>query len=239
MKFILARWRTNFFTGLAIVLPGVISIAVVKWLFGTVSNLTNILLIFLPQRWIRHDGTDEPNWYWSLFALIVAIIIVAVIGGLTRNYVGKKLIELLDELLLRVPLLNKIYGAIKQVNDAFGSSNKSSFKQVVLVEFPRDGVFSIGFVTGEQHQEVQLKTQEKVVSIFVPTTPNPTSGFLILVPESKLTKLDMSVADGIKFIISLGAVAPDYNPTKTGLSAAALSQLNRDSAKSEVSIGNS
>jgi uncharacterized membrane protein len=106
--------------------------------------------------------------------------------------------------------LNKIYGTVKQVNEAFSSNQKSAFRQVVLVEFPRAGHYSIGFVTGEQTQEVQLKTPEKVVSVFVPTTPNPTSGFLVLVPERSLTKLDMTVADGIKFIISLGSVSPEF-----------------------------
>ena len=122
------------------------------------------------------------------------------------------MIEWLDTAMLRVPLLNKIYGTIKQVNEAFSSGKKTAFKTVVLVEFPRPGMYSIGFITSEQHEEVQTKTKEKVVCVFVPTTPNPTSGFLVLVPEDKVTKLDMSVADGIKYIISLGSVAPEYAP---------------------------
>jgi uncharacterized membrane protein len=116
----------------------------------------------------------------------------------------------MDYIMLKVPLLNKIYGTIKQVNEAFTSSKKSSFKQVVLVEFPKDGVYSVGFVTSKHHEEVQQKIPEKVISVFVPTTPNPTTGFLLLLPEEKVTKLEMSVADGIKFIVSLGSVAPFY-----------------------------
>jgi uncharacterized membrane protein len=152
------------------------------------------------------------HWYWSMAALLLAVILLSLLGSLARYYLGKKLIALVDRALLRVPLLNKIYGTIKQVNEAFSSSSRSSFKQVVLVEFPRPGHYSLGFVTGEQNQAVQLKTKEKVVSIFVPTTPNPTSGFLVLVPESEVTKLDMPVADGIKFIISLGSISPDFTP---------------------------
>jgi len=133
---------------------------------------------------------------------------------LARYYIGKKIIDWTDRVLMRVPFLNKIYGAIKQVNDAF-SGNKNSFKTVVLVEFPREGIHSIGFLTSEQHDEVQQKTKEKVVCVFVPTTPNPTSGFLILVPEEKVTKLDMSVADGIKYIVSLGSLSPEYAPPST------------------------
>jgi len=123
------------------------------------------------------------------------------------------LIEWLDGLMMQVPLLNKFYGAIKQVNEAF-AGNKNSFKTVVMVEFPSAGIYSIGFITNEQHGEVQQKTKAKVVCVFVPTTPNPTSGFLILVPEEKVTKLDMSVADGIKYIVSLGSIAPEFLPAR-------------------------
>jgi len=107
--------------------------------------------------------------------------------------------------MMRVPLLNKIYGTVKQVNESF-HSNKSSFKQVVLVNYPHARSRSLAFVTGEQ----KSLGPEKLISVFIPTTPNPTSGFLLLVPESEIVKLDISVADGIKFIISLGAISPDY-----------------------------
>ena len=211
----LIRWRGDFFTGLAIVLPAVISIAVVVWLFGTVANITDTLLIFLPKEWTHRDnGAGPMHWYWSLCALLLAVLLIGLVGGLARYYFGKKLIQLVDFALLRVPLLNKIYSTIKQVNEAFSPSNKSSFKQVVLVEFPRPGSYSVGFLTGEDHKEVQQKTREHVLSVFVPTTPNPTGGFLVLVPEREITRLDMSVADGIKFIISLGAIAPDFTPAK-------------------------
>ena len=125
---------------------------------------------------------------------------------MTRYYVGKKLVQLMDYVLLNVPLLGKIYGTVKQVNQAFTSENKSNFKQVVMVEFPRKGLHSVGFVTAEQ---VKTDDGESIISIFVPTTPNPTTGFLLVLPESKVVKLDMSVADGIKYIVSLGAVSPE------------------------------
>ena len=210
-----ARWRANFFTGLAIVLPAVVSVAVVIWLFGTVANITDTLLIFLPKEWTHKNfGVGPMHWYWSLVALVLAVLLIGLVGSLARYYFGKKLIQWVDLALLRVPLLNKIYSTIKQVNQAFSPSNKSSFKQVVLVEFPRPGSYSVGFLTGEDHKEVQQKTREHVLSVFVPTTPNPTSGFLVLVPEQEITRLDMSVADGIKFIISLGAIAPEFSPAK-------------------------
>jgi uncharacterized membrane protein len=205
----LKRWRDNFFAGLAIVMPAVITVAVVVWIYANVSNVTDMLLFFVPKSWIRSrlpGGTwGEIHWYWSLIALIWALFLVGLVGRYGRHYFGRKAIEWLDNAIMRVPLMNKIYGTIKQVNESF-SSNKSSFKQVVLVSFPHERSRAVGFVTGEQ---VGLGG-ERLISVFVPTTPNPTSGFLLLVPESQITKLDMSVADGIKFTISLGAIAPDH-----------------------------
>lgn len=206
-------WRANFFTGLAVVLPSAISIALVFWLFGTIANITDKLLFLVPPAWKYVNGQGGAiHWYWSVVAFLLTIATISLIGRLTRNFIGRKLIELFDGWMLRIPLLNKIYGAIKQVNEAFSSNKDSSFRQVVLVEFPNKGTFSVGFITGDQNQEIQARTKEKIVSVFVPTTPNPTSGFLILVPETAVTKLDMSVADGIKFIISLGAVSPEFKP---------------------------
>jgi uncharacterized membrane protein len=210
-KSLFARWQANFWAGLAIVLPGVISIAVLGWLFGTVANITDTLLIFLPRTLTHHDqGAGRMHWYWSVVALTLAICLITIVGLLARYYFGKQVIQWVDSTMLRVPLLNKIYSAIKQVNEAFSSSNKNAFRTVVLVEFPRPGVYSLGFITSEQHPEAQAKLNQKVVCVFVPTTPNPTGGFLLLVPEEKVTKLEMSVPDGIKYIVSLGSILPEY-----------------------------
>jgi uncharacterized membrane protein len=214
MKSPFARWRANFLTGLAVVLPGVITLAVVKWLFGTISSLTDLLLFFLPEHWTHADKGNGPMfWYWSLAALVLAVMLVTLIGLLARYYIGIRLIAWLDAAMLRVPLLNKIYGTIKQVNEAFSSGKNTAFKTVVMVEFPSPGTRSIGFITSEQNELLADKSAERMVNVFVPTTPIPTTGFLIIVPASKVTKLDMSVADGIKYIISLGALSPEATPS--------------------------
>jgi uncharacterized membrane protein len=217
-KPLMARWRASFLTGLAVVLPGVITLAVVKWLFGTVSSFTDTLLFFLPYfvspKAIYQNGISGPMfWHWSLLALLLAVALVTVIGVLTRYYFGKRLIAWADHLMLRVPVLNKIYGTIKQIDEAFTSGKKSSFKTVVLVEYPREGIYSVGFITSEQADEVEKKTGRKCVCVFIPTTPLPSGGFLILVPEEKVVKLDMSVADGFKYIISIGALANESAPS--------------------------
>ena len=212
-----AQWRGNFVTGLVIILPAVISIALIVWLFGSVANVTDALLFFLkyflsPDR-IYVNGKSGPMfWYWSLLAFALAMMLISILGRVARNYIGKQLIQATEALILRVPLMNKVYSTIKQVNEAFSTGKKSAFKTVVLIQFPRQGIYTIGFITSEQNAEVQAKTREKIVCVFVPTTPNPTSGWLALVPEKDVIRLQMSVADAIKFIISLGAVAPAYAP---------------------------
>ena len=216
-KSLFARWRASFFTGLVIVLPGVITLAVVKWFFGTVSSMTDLLLFFLPRSWTHEsDGAGPMFWYWSLLAFLVAVAIVSTVGVLARYYFGKRMIAWADSLMMRVPVLNKIYGTIRQVDEAFTSGKKSSFKTVVLVEYPREGIYSVGFITSDQENPIHRATNEKIVCVFIPTTPIPTGGFLILVPVDKVTKLDISVADGFKYIISLGALSQEYTtPEKT------------------------
>jgi uncharacterized membrane protein len=212
-KSLFARWRASFFTGLAIVLPGVITLAVVKWFFGTVSSMTDLLLFFLPKSLTHeNDGVGLMFWYWSVLAFLLAVAIVSTIGVLARYYFGKRMIAWADGLMLRVPVLNKIYGTIRQVDEAFTSGKKSSFKTVVLVEYPREGIYSVGFITSDQDNPIHRATNETIVCVFIPTTPIPTGGFLILVPVDKVTKLDISVADGFKYIISLGALSQEYAP---------------------------
>ena len=215
-KSIFARWQANFWAGLVIVLPAVISLAVLRWLFGTVANITDTLLVFVPAEFTHHDHGNGPMyWYWSLVALLFAAFLIGTVGLLARNYFGQKIIEWVDSGLMRIPLLNKIYSATKQVNDAFSATNKTAFRTVVLVEFPHAGAYSIGFITSDQQEEVLAKTGQKVVCVFVPATPNPTSGFLLMVPEEKVIKLDMSVPDAIKYVISLGAILPGYVPVSS------------------------
>lgn len=208
-KSFFARWRSYFLTGLAITLPAIVSIAAMAWLFSTVSNVTDTLLFFLPHEITHKNHGEGPTyWYWSAAAFLLAVVLIAIVGLLTRYYIGKKIIDWTDNLMMRVPLLNKFYGAIKQVNEAF-AGNKHSFKTVVLVEFPLAGNYSVGFITNEQQGELQKNAGKNLFSVFVPTTPNPTSGFLILVPQEKIIKLEMSVADGIKYIVSLGSITPE------------------------------
>jgi uncharacterized membrane protein len=208
-----ARWQANFLTGLFIALPAIISFAVIKWVFGTISSVTDALLFFLPKNITHQDhGDGQVLWYWSVVSLVLAVLLISVLGRLARNYFGRKVIQWTNDLMLSIPLFNKVYATIKQVNEAFSTGGKDSFKTVVRVEFPRAGMYSVGFLTSEQQHRDLFKAREKLVCVFIPTTPNPTSGFLMLLPEEQVTRLDMSVADGLKYIVSLGAISPDSTP---------------------------
>jgi len=134
------------------------------------------------------------------------------VGWITRHVMGRRMVSATETMIGRVPLLNKTYGFMKEISQTLLSGRKTMFQRVVLVEFPRAGVYSIGFVTGETGGEAQAKTGETVINVFVPTTPNPTSGFLILVPRGQLVDLNMTVAEGMKMVISGGTVVPLYSP---------------------------
>ena len=206
--------RANFLTGLAVVLPAVITLAVVLWLFGAVSRVTDVLLFFVPKEITRtHDGTGPVRWYWSLAALALAVLLLILVGGTTRYYIVRRIIGVLDEWMLRLPLLNKVYGTIKQVNESFSSSKKSAFKQVVMIQYPRDGLYTIGFITSDDHPEAEARLGQDLVGVYVASTPNPTTGFLLAVPRDQVVPLDMTVAQGLKYTVSLGSVVPDYQPS--------------------------
>ena len=211
MKSQFQRWRTNLLTGLAVVLPAVITVAVVIWLFGTVASFTDTLLFFLP-RTLTHaqEGAGQMHWYWSLAALGFAMLLLTLVGQATRYYIIRRVIGFVELWMLRLPLLNKIYGTVKQVNEAISSTKKSAFQQVILIEYPRPGLYTIAFITSEDHPEVEARLGLDVVGVFVPTTPNPTSGFLLAVPRSQITPLEMSVAEGMRYVITLGSVVPEY-----------------------------
>jgi uncharacterized membrane protein len=148
-----------------------------------------------------------------LYRIIVAVLFVVFttfVGWITRMVAGRQLVAMTESLIKHVPLLNKTYGFMKDVSQTVLSGKKTMFQRVVLVEFPRPGIYSIGFVTGETRGEVQEKTKETVINVFVPTTPNPTSGFLLLVPHQQLIEMNMTVAEGLKMVISGGTVVPPY-----------------------------
>ncbi len=142
--------------------------------------------------------------------LITLLVLITLTGMVARHYLGKKLIAVGESILKRIPILSAIYGTTKQIADSFTNKDKSAFRKVVLVEYPRKGIYSPGFLTGEAFSEATLKLGKDMVNVFIPTVPNPTTGFfLILVPKEEVTILEMSVEDGFKLLLSEGVIKPN------------------------------
>jgi len=194
--------RNSFFAGLLVIVPVAASALILLGVFTWVTDF------MLPG--FLHEQMLTP--LYRVIALILFVAFTIAVGRVTRLVVGKRMVAATESMITRVPLLNKTYGFMKEISQTLLSGKKTMFQRVVLVEFPRAGVYTIGFVTSETGGEVQEKTRETVVSVFVPATPNPTSGFLLFVPRGELIELGMSVAEGMKMVISCGSVLPSYSP---------------------------
>ncbi len=154
-------------------------------------------------------GAPIPEGFRIPFlGLMVTLLIVLAVGWLTTNFFGKKLFELGELMIEKIPFVRRIYKGSKQVVSSIAEADTSTFRKVVLIEFPRRGLLAIGFVTGESRGEVQELTRENMLNVFVPTMPNPTSGFLIFSPLEELTEVSMTIEEGIKYVVSGGLVTP-------------------------------
>ncbi|MDD5270738.1 MAG: DUF502 domain-containing protein [Candidatus Omnitrophica bacterium] len=195
--------RKNFLAGIVVIIPALVT----YWLI--VFVLTPFDALFIKRVMVKlepyYNGIVSP--YLVKAGLYVAVIgIIVFIGFGTRVLVLKKLFSYFERKFFHVPMLGKVYSATREISQAFLGQTKGIFTRVVLVEFPHRKTYALGFVTSEGKGEVQDKTVERVTNVFVPTTPNPTSGFLLIVPESEMISLDMSVEEGLKLVISGGIV---------------------------------
>ncbi|MCK4535742.1 MAG: DUF502 domain-containing protein [Desulfuromonadales bacterium] len=196
------KLKNYFLTGLLVVVPISLTFLVVRWI---VTFMDQFLGKFLPAAWQPDQlfGFRVPG-----LGLAATLLLILLIGVLTANIFGRKLVNFYEHLVNKIPLVKGIYGLFKQVADTVISRDKGAFRKVVLLEYPRRDIWAVAFVTGVSEGEIQEITSERLVNIFVPTTPNPTSGFYILVPEKDLIELDMSVEEAFKLIVSGGMVTP-------------------------------
>jgi len=208
---LLARLRAYFLTGVIVTAPISITIFLV-WQF--VSFVDSQVGGLIPERY-------NPETYlpFSLpgLGLLVMLAFLTLVGMLTAGLAGRTLVRLGERLLSRMPIVRSVYGTLKQIFETVLAQSSRSFREVVLIEYPRRGIGAIGFVTGPTRGEVQARADEELVNVFLPTTPNPTSGFLLFVPRKDVIPLDMTIEDGIKLVISGGIVAP---PREGGARAA-------------------
>jgi len=187
--------------GVLVWLPLGVTVLVVK-LFVDLMDGT-LLLIPLQYRPETLLGFSVPG-----FGVILSIIIILFTGMIAANLLGGKLVALWELILSRIPLVRSVYAAVKQLTETLFSSSGQSFRKVLMIEYPRKGAWTLAFQTGTEIGEAQRKTGEEVVNVYVPTTPNPTSGFFLMIPKKDVIELDMSVDEGLKMIISMGVVVP-------------------------------
>ena len=196
------RLRNIFITGLLITLPIALTWFILQFLFRNLDALSPVFTNILIQL-----GAPFPEGYRIPFlGVLITLLIVLTVGWLTTSFFGKKLFELGETLVEKIPFVRRIYTGSKQVVISIAQADTSTFRKVVLLEFPRRGLLAIGFVTGESRGEVQQLTQRNMFNVFVPTMPNPTSGFLIFAPADELTEISMTIEEGIKYVVSGGIV---------------------------------
>jgi len=195
------RIKKIFITGFIAIIPIAATVYIVFFIVGIIGYLVKIL----PEP-LQPDnllGFHVPG-----LDFILALLFIFFVGLVIRSFMGRWLVASIEEVIDRIPMVSSVYASMKKMVDAVVSAQSESFKNVVIIEYPRKGIYALAFMTGEAHGEVQDKTAQRCVNVFLPTTPNPTSGFFLMVPEEDVTVLKMSVEDAFRLIISGGIITP-------------------------------
>jgi uncharacterized membrane protein len=198
----LRKWLV---AGLLVIVPVAVTFAVLRWIVDTLDSTLHIL----PETWQpdRLIGLHIPG-----FGVLLTLVILLAVGAVASNFFGKKLVQWGDKLVTRIPVVRSIYSSVKQVSDTLFSPNGNAFRTAVLVQWPRADVWTIGFVTGAPGGDVTNYLVGDYVSVYVPTTPNPTGGYFVMLRKSDCIELKMSVDEALKYVISMGVVAPAAPP---------------------------
>lgn len=206
--------KRYFITGLLIWAP----LGITIWVLSFILGMMDQSIMLLPTQWQPRNllGFHLPG-----LGALLTLLIVFLTGLLTANFIGQRLVRWWEALLHRIPVVRSIYQSVKQISDTVFSPSGQAFRQAVLVQYPRPDSWTIGFLTGTPGGEIVDHLGDTMVSLYVPTTPNPTSGFFLMVPRTDVIELDMSVEDALKYLISMGVVAPASLPVKTAEARAA------------------
>ncbi|MBN1959669.1 MAG: DUF502 domain-containing protein [Deltaproteobacteria bacterium] len=202
--------KRTFITGLFIILPILVTYWILAFIFGAVNGtvtpiLTHFIEFVAPGQWLQHAFME---YFAPIVSFIIAVSVIYLVGLVGGNVLGRQIIRLLEALVLRIPMVRGIYSAVRQFFDTFSHNKATAYRGVVLVEFPRAGSWAMGLLTGSATKEISKHAQNNLVSVFIPTTPNPTGGYLIFIPESQVIRLSISVDDALKMIISCGVLTP-------------------------------
>ena len=204
-----SRLRTYFLAGILVTAPITITLYA-AWIFVDFVDGKVTPLIPAPYNPSTYLPFDIPG-----LGLVVVAVILTLIGWLTAGFMGRLFLRISERVLRRMPVISGVYGTVKQIFETVLKKQSNAFREAVLVEYPRRGIWAIAFITGRTEGEVQNTIEEEVINIFIPTTPNPTSGFLLFVPKKELIPLNMTVEEAIKMVISGGIVTPpDHRPKK-------------------------
>ena len=195
--------RKYFVTGLLILVP----LAITIWVLNLIISTMDQSLLLLPERW-RPEAV--VGFHIPGLGTILTLMVIFLTGLATRNFVGKRIVWAWESLLVRIPVVRSIYSSVKQVSDTLFSSSGNAFRKALLVQYPREGCWTIGFLTGVPGGDVRNHLQGDYVSLYIPTTPNPTSGFFLMVPRADTIELEMNVDEALKYIVSMGVVSPEY-----------------------------
>jgi uncharacterized membrane protein len=193
--------KSVFLTGLLVLVP----LAITLWVLGLVIGTMDQTLLLLPRAWRPETlfGFHLPGT-----GAFLTVAFIFIVGLLTRNFIGQKLVTWWEALVRLIPVVGPLYASVKQVSDTLFSSSGNAFRTALLIEYPRRGSYTIAFLTGVPGGDVVNHLKEECVSVYVPTTPNPTSGFFLMLPKSEVVELDMTVDEALKYIVSMGVVAP-------------------------------
>ena len=197
----MAALRKWLVAGLLVIVPVAITVAVLNWIVGTLDQT----LLILPRSW---QPDQLLGYHIPGFGVLLTLAILLVVGAAASNFVGKKLMGLGDAIVHRIPVVRSIYSSVKQVSDTLFSESGNAFRTAVLIEWPRPGVWTIAFVTGLPGGDVVNHLGTEFLSVYVPTTPNPTGGYFVMLRRSDCIELKMSVDEALKYVVSMGVVAP-------------------------------
>ena len=198
----MAALKKYIIAGLLVWLPFAATVVIVK----LVIDVLDKTILLLPPEWhpVALLGFSIPG-----FGIILALSILLLTGMLAANLFGRRFVEIWERILNKIPLVRSIYSSIKQISNTIFDPSGKSFRKVVMLQYPRKGLWSIGFLTNDNVGDEMSAVDDRLVAVFIPTTPNPTSGFIIMTRNDEITELDMSVEEGFKFIISMGVIIPD------------------------------
>jgi len=209
----LKNFRNSLIAGIIIILPLTVTIFVISFLIKNIGTPVSELIFkpFIKENFEFLSNTIVGKTLLDIIATFLVLILITVLGFFSKFFLGRFAINVFETAIEKIPVAKQIYKTVKQIVDTFSKQNKSVFQKVVLVKFPHQDSYSIGFLTGYVTGEIREHLDEKRCNIFVPTTPNPTSGFFLIAKESELIFLEMTVSEGMKLLISGGAVAPEWH----------------------------